>query len=234
MQSVTHRPEYTNAEYAIALAKIVVLSGVSSKIEDYETQIIIEFLRQHFKPRPHPEKENIVIHSPDYLVNIWKYGAGGSFPMPENYTKISCEYIGRVIMAFREWRKRENTRPPVYKLPEPAKALKAADNDAINKSIVLKEFERFKQKGKVLIGAISYDALVELDQFDTELYKDYLQQADVLETMERGEKGKASGDLITYRTLLNSITPNTLENRAKALAVEDYFKTIESVEDLGI
>lgn len=234
MQDVTHRPEYTNADYSLAIAKIVVLSGISSKIEDFEMTIIIEFLRRHFRPRPHPTKANITINSPEYLVNIWQYGAGGSFPMPENYTKISCEYIGRVIMAFREWRKRENTKPPVYKLPETTPALSAADNDAVNKSIVLKDFERFKQKGKVLIGGICYDALVELDQFNTELYKEYLPQAEVLEKAERGDRGKASGDIITYRVLLSSISPKTLDDRAKGLAVEAYFRTIETIEELGL
>jgi len=226
--------KYTNSEYAVAIAKIVVLSGVSSQVEPFEMEIIIEFLRQHFKPRPHPEKENIVIHSPDYLVNIWKYGAGGSFPMPENYTKLSCEYMGRVIMAFREWRKRENTRPPVFKLPEPAVALKPADNDAVNKSIVLKDFERFKAKGYILIGHVCYDALVELDQFEPTLWEDYKSRADALEIAERGNKGKASGSIIQYRNLLNSITPQTIETRAKGLAVEDYFRTIETAEELGL
>lgn len=232
MLNEIHRPEYTNTDYVVALAKIVVLSGVSSTIEDYETQIIVEFLKKHFRPRPHPTKASVTIYSPQYLVNIWEYGAGGSFPMPENYSKISCEYIGKVIAAFKEWRRKENTRPPVFVLPE--KELPPKSNDAINKSICIKEFERFKEKGAVFLGATCYDALVELDQFEPTLWEEYKTRADALETVERGDKGKASGSIIQYRTLLASITPQTITTRSKTLAVEDYFKTIETVEDLGL
>lgn len=224
--------DYSNADYAKAIGKIVVLSGVSSQIETYEMDIIVNFLRKHFRPRPHPSKAHVTIYSPDYLVNIWEYGTGGKFQMPENYSKISPEYIGRVITAFKEWRRKENTRPPVYVLP--AKQLPPASNDAINKSIVLKDFARFKEKGKVFIGATCYDALVELDQFDKELWREYYELAERMEKVERGEKGKASGSMIEYRSLLASITPQTLTTRAKTLAVEEYFKTVESIEELGL
>lgn len=232
MQNVTL--DYTTKDYAVALAKIVVLSGMSSQLEDYETTIIIEFLRKHFKPRPHPHKANVTINSPEYLVAIWEYGTAGKFQMPENYAKLSPEYIGRVIQAFRNWRRQVNTRPPVFQLTEPPKALPPAENDALNKSIVLKEYDRYKAKGFLLFGSTCYDALVELDQFDATLYEDYLNRAKAVEMSERQEQGKNSGSIAIYRQLTKSIGEKTIISRAKDIAVSEYFKTIETSEELGL
>lgn len=225
---------YSNNEYAVAIAKIVVLTGISSAIESYEMNIIIEFLRKHFTPRPHPSKADVTIMSPEYLVKIWEYGCGGKFPMPENYTKLSPEYMSKVIQAFRAWRRQVNTRPPVYQLPEPVAALKPAENDALNKSIVLKAFDRYKLKGFLLFGAVCYDALVELKQFDNTLFEDYFDRANVLEKLDREQEGRNSGSMSTYRSLVNNIGKKTIETRAKTIAVEEYFKTIETSEDLGL
>jgi hypothetical protein len=219
---------YTNKDYAIALAKIIVLSGVSSEIEEYETQIIIEWLKKHFRPRPHPSKANVNIYSPEYLVKIWEYGAGGSFKMPENYTKLSCEYIGRVITAFKEWRRSVNMRPKLSQVA--VKELPPKSEQETNRSILEKEFNRYKEKGIVFLGSIAYDILVDIDHFDATLYEDYEDTAKALETSERAEQGRNSGDLITYRNMLNNIKPQSIKDRAKRMAVEDYFKTIDAIE----